>query len=199
VAATRSAAEECRRVATEHAFPFWLAAARIMRARAAFDEGGDREQALQEMDEGLRAWFATGARISGPYFRTLIADALLDAQRFEDARKTMTQALADADHDREHWWLAEHYRLNAEILRRESIVRGEAVHPDAEMWVQKALATARDQRATSLELRAAMTRSQLRASLGTDTDGVDLLREVHARFTEGFETADLKAAAMLLT
>jgi adenylate cyclase len=198
-AATRAAAEEGLRLATEHAFPFWRAASTIMRARAAFDEGADPGPALQEMHDGLNAWLATGAQISAPYFLTLLADAAISAGRFQEARDAILEAITKADHDREHWWLADQYRVQAVLLVKESASLGAPLPPDAELYAQRALDTARQQGAKSLELRAAMTLARIRAIQGGGAkDGLQVVRDVLASFTEGFDTADLKLAAALL-
>ncbi len=68
--ATRHAAGEGLQLATEHEFPFWAAAATIMGARAAFDEGADASDALGRMRRGIDAWFEIGAQNSAPYFLT---------------------------------------------------------------------------------------------------------------------------------
>src|SRR3989442_2543297 len=150
------------------------------------------------MRQGLKAWFSTGAQITAPYFLTLIAEASASAGRFDEARDAISQAVAHANRDVELWWQAEQYRVHAELLIRESASRGEAVHPEAEAWAQKALDVARRQRAKSIELRTVMTIARMRACEGRAEEGRQLLRNVHASFTEGFDTADLKAARTLL-
>ena len=61
-----------------------------------------------------------------------------------------------------------------------------------------ALDIPRQQQAKSLELRAATSLARLWQSQGKRQEAVDLLAPVYAWFTEGFDTADLKAAKMLL-
>ena len=51
----------------------------------------------------------------------------------------------------------------------------------------------------SLELRAVMAMARLWANQGKPGAAHALLAGVHAWFTEGFDTADLKEAATLLT
>jgi predicted ATPase len=57
---------------------------------------------------------------------------------------------------------------------------------------------ARRQGALSWELRAAMSLARLLHGQGRRADGLALLQPVYDRFTEGFDTADLKAAKTLL-
>jgi len=58
--------------------------------------------------------------------------------------------------------------------------------------------TAKSQSALSFELRSAMSLACLWSSMGKRREAVDLLQEVYGRFTEGFETADLRNAEDLL-
>jgi predicted ATPase len=69
---------------------------------------------------------------------------------------------------------------------------------EAEAWLQRALDVARRQEARSLELRAAMSLSRLWHQQGKRKEAHDLLAEVYAWFTEGFDTADLQEAKALL-
>jgi predicted ATPase len=67
----------------------------------------------------------------------------------------------------------------------------------AACWHQ-ALAVARRQQATSLELRAAMSLGRLWQQQGKRTEAYALLAPVYGWFTEGFDTADLQEARALL-
>ena len=68
----------------------------------------------------------------------------------------------------------------------------------AEACFQNALKIARGQSAKSLELRAAMSLSRLWKRQGKKEEARQLLAEIYGWFTEGFDTADLKAAQTLL-
>jgi predicted ATPase len=58
--------------------------------------------------------------------------------------------------------------------------------------------TARDRRAKSLELRAATNLARLLQGRGDSTRGRAVLKPVYDWFTEGFDTADLTEARVLL-
>jgi predicted ATPase len=60
------------------------------------------------------------------------------------------------------------------------------------------LKIARGKSAKSLELRAAMSLSRLWYDQGKKAEARQLLGEIYGWFTEGFDTADLKAAKALL-
>ena len=69
---------------------------------------------------------------------------------------------------------------------------------EAEESFQQALAIARQQRAKSLELRTAVSLGRLWQAQGKRDAARKLLAEVHAWFTEGFDTPDLHEARALL-
>jgi predicted ATPase len=57
---------------------------------------------------------------------------------------------------------------------------------------------AKEQSTLSLELRSATSLARLWVSQGKSSDAADLLETVYRRFTEGFQTTDLKCAGQLL-
>jgi predicted ATPase len=69
---------------------------------------------------------------------------------------------------------------------------------EAEAWLRRALDVARRQEAKSLELRAAMSLARLWQQQGMRDAARDLLAPVYGWFTEGFDTADLQEAKVLL-
>lgn len=68
----------------------------------------------------------------------------------------------------------------------------------AEDHFRQALDVARRQKALSWELRAATSLARLLDGQDRCTEALALLQPVYDRFTEGFETADLKAAKALI-
>jgi predicted ATPase len=64
--------------------------------------------------------------------------------------------------------------------------------------LDQALDVARRQEAKALELRAAMSLSRLWQQQGKQAEAHALLAPVYSWFTEGFDTADLKEAKVLL-
>ena len=92
------------------------------------------------------------------------------------------------------WAEAELYRLRRSLLLQQT----ETPQAEVETWLQRALDVARRQEARSLELRAAMNLSRLWHQQGKWKEARDLLAEVYAWFTEGFDTADLQETKALL-
>jgi len=96
-------------------------------------------------------------------------------------------------HD-ERWWKAEICRLQGVCLLRQPMPQ----EAEAEAWLQRALAVARRQEAKALELRAAMSLSRLWQQQGKQAEAHALLAPIYGWFTEGFDTADLQEAKVLL-
>ena len=69
---------------------------------------------------------------------------------------------------------------------------------EAEACFLKAIEIARKQQAKSLELRAVMSLSRLWQSQGKKDEARQLVAEIYAWFTEGFDTKDLQEAKALL-
>ena len=70
--------------------------------------------------------------------------------------------------------------------------------PQAEAAFLRALDVARRQEAKALELRAALSLSQLWQQQGKRDQARELLAPIYGWFTEGFDTADLQDAKALL-
>ena len=106
----------------------------------------------------------------------------------------LAETLALVHKTGERFYEAELYRLQGELLLMQSI-------PDeqqAETCFRHALDVARHQGARSLELRAAMSLGRLWQRQGKTAPARQVLAEVYAWFTEGFDTADPKEAQALL-
>ena len=69
---------------------------------------------------------------------------------------------------------------------------------EAESCFRQAVDVARQQQAKSFELRAAMSLSRLWQQQGKQADARALLTPLYGWFTEGFDTADLQEARVLL-
>ena len=194
-------------ISTEGGFPLWMAGGTFLRGWA-LAEGGQREEGIAQMRQGLAAWCATGAEMLRPYFLALLADAYRKAAQKEKGLTIVTEALEAMDKSGERLMEAELYRLKGELLLMQ--VAEEGLKPisteTAEICFRQALEVARRQNAKSLELRAAMSLSRLwqRQDLGPSCSGGKiaeartLLQEIYGWFTEGFDTVDLKEAKELL-
>jgi predicted ATPase len=115
----------------------------------------------------------------------------------------LAEALAVVDKTEERYYEAELYRLKGQLTLQKFQVSGSKfqvtnLQKEAEECFLKAIEIARKQQAKSLELRAVMSLSKLWQSQGKKVEAHRMLAEIYGWFTEGFETADLKDAKVLL-
>jgi predicted ATPase len=194
--ATQERAETVIALCTEQGSPLYVAWATILRGWALATQGQPAE-ALAQMRQGLAAARATGAEVLVPYFLALLAKAYGQAEQAEEGLRLLAEALAVADRNAERWYEAELYRLQGELLLNVECGRQNA-ELTAEECFQRALVVARRQQAKSFELRAAMSLSRLWQQQGKRNAAHDLLAPIYGWFTEGFDTADLIEARVLL-
>jgi predicted ATPase len=128
-------------------------------------------------------------------FLGALADGLIGAGQVAQALVTIDEALARSEHNEERWCLAELLRIKGELVLLESAGRAAVA---AEDHFLQALDWAHRQGALSWELRAATSLARLWQQQDRAADARGFLAPVYDRFTEGFDTADLKAAKALL-
>jgi predicted ATPase/DNA-binding winged helix-turn-helix (wHTH) protein len=128
-------------------------------------------------------------------FLNIMAQGFGAAGQLTESLATIDEALAQTDRDGQRWCVAESLRLKGELLLLQGAPGAGAA---AEDHFRQALDWARRQGALSWELRAATSLARLRRDQGLSADATVLLQPVYGRFTEGFDTADLKAAKALL-
>ena len=90
----------------------------------------------------------------------------------------------------EHWTDALLHRIRGEILLKRNL---HDIAPTEEALLT-AIAIAQQQKARSFELRAAMSMVRLWRDQGKREKARELLAPIYGRFTEGFDTVDLKEA-----
>jgi predicted ATPase len=130
-----------------------------------------------------------------PEFLGALAEGLAGLGQFTEALATIDQALASANRGGECWFVAELLRIKGEVLLRRA---GDQSLLAAERSFCEALDVAREQGALSWELRTALSVARLRVGQDRPDDARQLLVPVYNRFTEGFETPDLRSASAML-
>jgi predicted ATPase len=106
----------------------------------------------------------------------------------------LAEAQAFANGTEGHKYDAEIYRLKGELLLKQD----GSYAAEAQSCFQRAIEIARNQSAKSLELRATMSLARLLAKQGRRDEVRTMLADIYNWFTEGFDTADLKDAKVLL-
>jgi len=186
--------EEALPLDTDHGFEFMLTAGLVHRGWLLF-EGGHGDEGLAQMQEGLAQHRAIGAGALVPAFLAFTAEAYRRLGRPAEGLAAVTKALSELQPG-EHYWEAELYRLAGELQRQLDVSpQGDAA---AEARFLQAIEIARRQEARSLELRASTSLSRLWSDQGRVREAQALLSGIYDRFTEGFESGDLREARGLL-
>jgi len=143
--------------------------------RAGLDE-------ITDPNSGL--WFLTGL--------SQMAEALGHVGRFADGLATVERGI---DRSQGGWLAPELLRIKGELL----LLQGTTGPTEAvEDVFRQALDGARRQETLSWELRAATSLARLLRNQDRSAEALTILQPVYDRFTEGFDTADLKSAKALL-
>jgi predicted ATPase len=154
---------------------------------------GQVVEGLSQLEEGARLFRARGFRHFNAFFLGLQAEWYLERKRFKEATATLSAARATVESQIDRYWEAEIERLQGELVRARG---GDAA--SAEACFRQAMATAHQQGAQMLELRAAVSLAQLWQSQGKRQAAREMLAEVYGWFEEGLETHDLEAARAVL-
>jgi predicted ATPase len=150
------------------------------------------EVGLDLLRSALETLHAQQYNLLIPGFIGALAEGLRKIGQFEEALFTINGAIARATSSGVEMDLSELLRIKSQILvarhDRESAVN----------CLTQALVVARAQSALAWELRSTMVLARLLSEDGQRDQARHTLALVYDRFTEGFETADLKLARALL-
>jgi predicted ATPase/TolB-like protein/cytochrome c-type biogenesis protein CcmH/NrfG len=178
----------------KHALGAWNALGRVFEAVLSIRRG-DVAAGLPLLRTAL-----DGLRETGFLHRYLgslsaFAEAMVRAGHTAEGLAAIEKALARSERTEARWCVAELLRVKGELL----LLEGAQNSADAaQEHFLKAVDWARHQGALSWELRAATSLSQLWHDRGRTGEALELLAPIYDRFTEGFETADLRAAKVLI-
>ena len=171
-------------LASEQGYSYRCAVGTVLRGWA-LARKGEWEEGVRAIQEGMNGCAAVGAELDRPYYFALLAEAHLIAGRPAEAAAVLERALACASNTPTFFYMAELHRLRG-IAAIHCRANSEAV----ERWFRQAIDIASGQGALSLELRCAL-------SLAEEQGQREHLCKVYSRFTEGFDTPDLRRAASL--
>ncbi len=190
-AATLTQVEAIIALAQQHGFTYYLGWGAILRGWARVQQG-QQAAGIAELQQGLASWQATGATLAQHYYYGLLADAYLTLGQPEAGLNAVDEGLAAIPRSG-RFWEAELYRLQGELLLRQSTDQA----AQAEAAFQQAITIARQQGAKLLELRAICSASSLWQRQGKRATAHQWLQSSYDWFTEGFDTVDLRAAQTL--
>jgi predicted ATPase len=192
-AVANTIANEVFTLADEKGALFWRAIG-MLHQGCSLVLNGEACDAVQLITSGLNAFRSTRATAFLPLYLSYLARAYTELGSVVDARRSIGEAMAAIETTSETWCEAEVHRIAGEIVLK-------SPKPDpkkAQAYFERALAVARQQRAKSWELRAAMSMARLWREQGKPDDARGLLAPIYGWFTEGFDTLDLKEAGALL-
>jgi DNA-binding winged helix-turn-helix (wHTH) protein/predicted ATPase len=199
-------------VSTEHKLTLYHAVSTVILGWAQIEQGRP-EEAIERIRRGLLAHQATGASVLLPHFMGLLAGALCKTGRPAEGLRVLEEGLAIADRNGERFYEAELYRLKGELVLaalsdravvhtafggRASVGTNSSAITDAESSFSRSLKIARQLKATSFELRTALSLARLYQNQGKRKESRTLLEPIYNTFTEGLDTTDLREAKSLL-
>jgi predicted ATPase len=191
--AVKAHVEENTALATEQGFSPRRAMSDFLRGWLLVEEG-DSEGGITQMSNLLGP---AGRGVSGRWMANcgaLLGEVLKKSGRVSESLNVVTECLTRTLVSGGRYYEAELFRIKGELLLAQSPTNKQ----QAEACFREGLKIARGKSAKSLELRAAMSLSRLWYDQGKKAEARQLLGEIYGWFTEGFDTADLKAAKALL-
>jgi predicted ATPase len=191
--AARAQAEAALALCTEQGIAHYGAWSLLPRGWALAQQG-EVAAGIAQIRQGFAAFRALGLGVAWPWWLALLAEACGQVGQLDEGLRALEEALVWVQHNEEHHYEAEVYRLKGELLLQEA----PAHQGEAEENFHQALAVARCRQAKSWERRAAMSLSRLWQQQGKRHEAHALLAPVYGWFTEGFDTADLQGAKALL-
>jgi predicted ATPase len=127
-------------------------------------------------------------------FAGSLTEGLLKAGELREALFTVNGALSRASTYGISYYSPELLRLKAEVL----MSMGEANRSTAMQYLESSLRYAREQAALAYELRSTTTLARLLRDRGESEGPEKVLAPLYDRFTEGFETTDLRLAKLVM-
>jgi predicted ATPase/DNA-binding winged helix-turn-helix (wHTH) protein len=172
----------------------WQAEGRCFKGMLLFKRGTDGT-GLRLLRTALDELRETGSVLRDSAFLCALAEGLAATGQVAEGLAAVDQALERSESCEERWCIAELLRIKGELLLLECAPKAAA---SAENHFRQALDWARRQGALSWELRAATSLARMWRKQRQSKEARELLAPIFDRFTEGFDTADLKATKALL-
>jgi class 3 adenylate cyclase/DNA-binding winged helix-turn-helix (wHTH) protein/tetratricopeptide (TPR) repeat protein len=164
-------------------------------------QAGQGEAGIVQIQQGLRECRTRSIGASLPRYYAILADAYRSVGQIAPGLAALREGFRTQHGERA--CAAELLRLQGELLLAHAPTchtpkEAGRIQVEAERCFQQALDTARRQQAKMLELRAAVSVGRWWQQQGKRQEAKQLLADVYAWFTEGFETVDLQEAKTLL-
>jgi tetratricopeptide (TPR) repeat protein len=155
---------------------------------------GDAQRGIRLLGDCLDEVRAACHYYLTPIFTSAMAEGLAALGQVQEALATIDHALASVTENGGSSEMPEILHIKGRMLA--SAPRSDP--SEAKDWLLRSLESARQQSALGWELRTATTLARLLSDQGRRTEAHDMLTKIYSRFTEGFDTSDLKTARRLL-
>jgi predicted ATPase len=185
--------EDTIALSSGHGFPIWLGQGQMWRGWSLCALGKTRE-GIDQLAAGIETYAGTGAGLGITYWAGLRAETFLMSGEIKKALAAASEVAQLVAVGGEGIYEPELYRLIGEATLR----LNPASHAEASDAFHKAIDIARQRGTKSWELRAVSSLARLLDTQGRRDEARQLLGDTLGWFTEGFDTADLKAAQSLL-
>jgi len=163
----------------------------------------ETQEGFTELNEGMDILREIDAGIFQPFCSVFFAEACIENENIELARKTLDDSLQMIHDSGGYFYMAEHYRLKGKLAYLNLTIKKEntnkTFHIEAEQNYLKAIEISKKQNAKLLELRASVDLGKLWQETGKKAEALKMLKQVYDWFDEGFDLLDLLEAKELLT
>ena len=155
---------------------------------------GDAKHGVETLQNSLRVLHAAPYELLTTPLDISLAQGLTALGRFEEGTSLIDDAIRGVEVNGDSVYMPELLRVKGRTL----LSNPQHSWHDAETYLVRSLELGRDQGSRGWELRTATDLAELWADRGRSGQARALLRPLFEQFTEGFDTADLKAAERLL-
>jgi predicted ATPase/DNA-binding winged helix-turn-helix (wHTH) protein len=155
---------------------------------------GDAKAGVKELRSTLERLHAARHEVLTTEFNIVLAQGLVAMGRSDESLTLIEEGIRQVEVSGEMFYMPELLRVKGGLL----LSIPEPNVQQAQTCFVKSLELSRHQGARAWELRTARELAKLLVEQGDSESGRALLQSVYAAFSEGFETADLRAAEQLL-
>ena len=156
---------------------------------------GDTRDGVERLRTCLAAVHAVGSELLTTEFNIALVQGFAATGRHAEAATLIDEAIQRVETNGDAIYMPELLRVKAGLL----LSMPQPLADDAKTYLTQSLALSRRQGARAWELRAATDLAALLAARGQRGRGRALLQPVFEQFAEGLDTADLRAAAEMIS